>query len=293
MEWSSLDTGAGDNTSPPQSAPANESTSPNTNSQQPTDSSRRYWSNVANALQTVGTDPHVEDVCEECIKRDQSLSDVDVTSPGSWDRAGDAGYEYFSNADLDLEDEYRGADSGESRPQYKVLSLTEHNLELWERINPRDTVFRMRRLSDYVLFQNSLLDAEALASASSMDGAFSISELEAFGAANFNLQRPASVIGIMPTTIDDARSNIQAKSLTSPTSESPSRHHAYSKSQSCETDLFDDNTMLKQLGRPKAEPRRARTVSQSSIMGASVISVMSCRARDAIITPPGVPNWVF
>ena len=312
-ERSSRETGAG-NTNPHQPASTNESTSPKTNSQQLTDSSRRYWSNTANAPQTVRTDQYVDhhDVCEECIKREQSLSDVDVTSPGSWDRASDTDYEHYNKADLDLEDdsEVRGAESGENRPQYKVLSLTEHNLKLWESIvspsafssyeiglisfqNPRDAVFRMRRLSDYVFFQSSLLDPEALARARSTDGASPIGKLEALGAATFGLRRPASVIGIMPTTVrvNDVLSNTQAKPPSSPTSPLP--HLTHSKSQSFETDLFEDNTMLKQLGHPKAEPRRVRTASQSSIMDASMISVMSCRAQDVINTPIGVPQWVL
>ena len=148
----------------------------------------------------------------------------------------------------------------------------------------------MRRLTSYIYSQRSLLDAEALASARSMDGPFPLDSSDVLGAANFNLQRPASIIGVMPAPVNDASVNVQIKPPTSPTPPSP--HRTHSKSQSCETDLFEDNTMLKHFGRPK-EPRRARTASQNSIMGASVVSVIGCRGLDAMIKPTDVAKWVF
>lgn len=89
--------------------------------------------------------PHVpkEEVCLECAMRDQDMADVDVTSPGIWERDSDAYYhdlvrseeEAISN-DIPLP---------EDRPRSTGDMLTETNLKLWltmVRVSPTPTACR-------------------------------------------------------------------------------------------------------------------------------------------------------
>ena len=59
------------------------------------------------------------------------MADVDVTSPGVWDRASDAAYEELKQRELD--DEANGIiTAGDaSRPRTKGGRLTEQNIKLW------------------------------------------------------------------------------------------------------------------------------------------------------------------
>jgi hypothetical protein len=62
--------------------------------------------------------------------RDQDMADVDVTTPGVWERASDAAFEEVKQRELD--DEANGiipAD-GPSRPRVRGGSLTEQNVKL-------------------------------------------------------------------------------------------------------------------------------------------------------------------
>lgn len=62
--------------------------------------------------------------------RDQEMADVDVTSPGVWDRASDAAFEELKRREL--EDEVNGVISNDpSRPRLRGGRLTEQNLRLW------------------------------------------------------------------------------------------------------------------------------------------------------------------
>jgi len=71
-----------------------------------------------------------EDVCIECTMRDQEMADVDVTSPGVWDRASDAAFEELKRRDL--EDEVNGIINNDpNRPRLRGGRLTEQNLRLW------------------------------------------------------------------------------------------------------------------------------------------------------------------
>jgi hypothetical protein len=72
-----------------------------------------------------------EEVCVECAMRDQDMADVDVTSPGVWERDSDATYEDLKRRELD--DEANGvlATEDSTRPRTKGGLLTEHNLKLW------------------------------------------------------------------------------------------------------------------------------------------------------------------
>ena len=59
------------------------------------------------------------------------MADVDVTSPGVWERASDAAYEDLKQRELD--DEANGIVTADdtSRPRVKGGRLTEQNVKLW------------------------------------------------------------------------------------------------------------------------------------------------------------------
>lgn len=74
--------------------------------------------------------PLQEEVCVECAMRDQEMADVDVTSPGAWERASDAAFEDLKQRELD--DEAHGiVNNDPSRPRIRGGRLTEQNLRLW------------------------------------------------------------------------------------------------------------------------------------------------------------------
>jgi hypothetical protein len=74
--------------------------------------------------------PLVEEICLECTMRDQDMADVDVTSPGVWDRQSDAAYEELARREK--EDEMVGVGTFDpNRPRAKGGKLTEQNLKVW------------------------------------------------------------------------------------------------------------------------------------------------------------------
>ena len=72
-----------------------------------------------------------EEVCVECAMRDQDMADVDVTSPGVWERESDMAFEDLKRQEL--EDEANGVLTTDdtTRPRVKGGRLTEQNLKLW------------------------------------------------------------------------------------------------------------------------------------------------------------------
>lgn len=71
-----------------------------------------------------------EEICVECAMRDQDMADVDVTSPGVWERASDVLFEELM--ERELQDEANGVvvvDS--SRPKARGGRLTEQHLKIW------------------------------------------------------------------------------------------------------------------------------------------------------------------
>lgn len=75
--------------------------------------------------------PPQEEVCVECAMRDQDMADVDVTSPGAWERESDAVFEDLKRREL--EDEAKGLVTIDdpTRPRIKGGRLTEQNVKLW------------------------------------------------------------------------------------------------------------------------------------------------------------------
>ena len=85
--------------------------------------------NNMNATYTPAQAPR-EEVCVECAMRDQDMADVDVTSPGVWERESDILYRELLEIE---EEEASGAAPPEnsSRPRARGMPLTEQNLRLW------------------------------------------------------------------------------------------------------------------------------------------------------------------
>lgn len=120
---------------PPDSPPINASSSipmPLSSNPRAVPQSPRYVNSPPNGTQNpVYAKPHIpkEEVCLECAMRDQDMADVDVTSPGAWERDSDVYYndlvrseeEAISN-DLPLP---------EDRPRSTGDLLTETNLKVW------------------------------------------------------------------------------------------------------------------------------------------------------------------
>lgn len=70
-----------------------------------------------------------EEVCVECAMRDQDMADVDVLSPGAWERESDAAFEDLKRRDI--EDEANGIPPANDRPRLKGHHLTEKHVKIW------------------------------------------------------------------------------------------------------------------------------------------------------------------
>ena len=63
--------------------------------------------------------------------RDQDMADVDVTSPGVWDRESDVLYEELCRREMEEETTGQTSSDSHSRPRAKGGLLTEENLRFW------------------------------------------------------------------------------------------------------------------------------------------------------------------
>lgn len=72
-----------------------------------------------------------EEVCVECAMRDQDMADVDVTSPGVWERDSDVQFEELKRREVEEEATGVVNTEGPPRPKSKGGKLTEPNLKLW------------------------------------------------------------------------------------------------------------------------------------------------------------------
>ena len=72
-----------------------------------------------------------EEVCIECMMRDRDMAEVDVTSPGVWERESDVWYEELVRREV--EEARRGtmASANSNKPRSKGDPLTEANLNVW------------------------------------------------------------------------------------------------------------------------------------------------------------------
>ncbi|KZT58876.1 hypothetical protein CALCODRAFT_494339 [Calocera cornea HHB12733] len=129
------------------------------------------------------------EVCLECLMRDREMADVDVTSPGAWARASDVWYEELVRREADERSDERERDRERSRearsdegpasasvsgegnvpgPRERVRArgqtvLTEGNLKVWTKMNPKEPASRWHALQAYVRAQRLLAEAEIAA----------------------------------------------------------------------------------------------------------------------------------
>lgn len=93
-----------------------------------------------------------EEVCIECMMRDRDMADVDVTSPGVWERESDVWYEELVRREL--KEARRGIvpTVNSNKPKSKGDPLTEANLGIW--------LTKVRFLSEAMnlLFRPSYID---------------------------------------------------------------------------------------------------------------------------------------
>lgn len=87
------------------------------------------------------------EICVECAMRDQDMADVDVTSPGVWERESDVYYHELCAREAEEEEERTRTSSGShsegqshvirdrhrdpNRPRARGNRLTEQNIKLW------------------------------------------------------------------------------------------------------------------------------------------------------------------
>ncbi|OSX66396.1 hypothetical protein POSPLADRAFT_1073005 [Postia placenta MAD-698-R-SB12] len=112
-----------------------------------------------------------EEVCVECAMRDQDMADVDVTSPGVWERESDVLYEELVHREQEEEATGIRYPDSASRPPAGGQPLSEENMRLWISMNPKEPSSRQQTLDQYVRSQRTLLEAEALAHARAMQEA--------------------------------------------------------------------------------------------------------------------------
>ncbi|TFK53637.1 hypothetical protein OE88DRAFT_1265896 [Heliocybe sulcata] len=108
-----------------------------------------------------------EEVCIECAMRDQDMADVDVTSPGVWERESDIFY--LELCEKEEQEEAAGVVNPDpTRPNSKGDFLTEHHLKIWISMNPKEPSARQQTVASYVKNQRMLLEAETLARAQAL-----------------------------------------------------------------------------------------------------------------------------
>ncbi|KAJ7703200.1 hypothetical protein B0H17DRAFT_94477 [Mycena rosella] len=220
--------------------------------------------------------PPQEEVCVECAMRDQDMIDVDVTTPGVWERESDAVFEDLLRREL--EDEASGVVVDDpSRPPARGGLLTEQNLKAWLS-NPREPASRQMTLNTYIKSQHTLLEAEALARARAMQEAKQLDNR--MRDTYSQLRRSAYDTGNSSTPADDS-GGVRIKPPRSPSSPNhPGRSH------SREVTLLENGMIVEHVDvrkeekeareRRRKEEKRARKSSRSSVIDVnSIISTQS------------------
>ncbi|RXW21294.1 hypothetical protein EST38_g4552 [Candolleomyces aberdarensis] len=223
--------------------------------------------------------PPQEEVCLECAMRDQDMADVDVTSPGVWERASDVLFEELK--EREREEEAAGiVSSDEKRPRARGGRLTEQNLKLWLSINPREPASRMQTLNTYVRSQRAMLEAEAVAHAKAMKEAAQLDNR--MRDTYSQLRRSAYDLGTSSSPADDA-GGVRIKPPQTPTTPV---HHSHTRSHSREVTLLENGMIVEHVDvrreereareRRRKEEKRARKSSRSSVFDVtSIISAQS------------------
>ncbi|KAJ7072327.1 hypothetical protein C8F01DRAFT_972448 [Mycena amicta] len=214
--------------------------------------------------------PPQEEVCVECAMRDQDMIEVDVTSPGVWDRESDVMFEELLRREAD--DETNGIPFDESRPRAHGGLLTEQNLRVWLSVNPREPASRQQTLTTYIKSQRTLLEADALARARAMQEA---KQLDSRMRDTYSqLRRSVYDTGNPALPLEDAV-GLRIKSPQSPSSPNHPRSH------SREVTLLENGMIVEHIDvrreekeardRRRKEEKRARKSSRSSAIDVSSI----------------------
>ncbi|KAF9474233.1 hypothetical protein BDN70DRAFT_885073 [Pholiota conissans] len=231
-----------------------------------------------------------EEVCVECAMRDQDMADVDVTTPGVWDRASDVLFEELKQRELEEEANGVVVDIP-SRPRAKGGRLTEQNLKLWLSINPREPASRQQTLNSYIKSQRTLLEAEALAHARAMQEAKQLDNR--MRDAYSQLRRSAYDNGNSFSPSDDM-GGVRIKPPQSPNT--PTYNHTHARSNSREVTLLENGMIVEHVDvrkeekeareRKKREEKRARKSSRGSMMDVtSIISAQSGPMGESSLKP--------
>ncbi|KAG6900549.1 hypothetical protein C0993_009126 [Termitomyces sp. T159_Od127] len=226
-----------------------------------------------------------EEVCIECAMRDEDMADVDVTSPGVWERESDAAYEELKRREE--EDAANGLVTIDdpNRPRARGGRLTEQNLKLWLSVNPREPTSRQQTLRAYIKSQKTLLEAEALARARAIQEA---KQLESKMRDTYSqLRRSAYDLGNAATPTDEM-GGLRIRPPISPTTPI---HDVHARSHSREITLLENGMIVEHVNvrkeereareRKRKEERRARKSSRGSTMDVtSIISANSMAHTD-------------
>ncbi|KAF5386048.1 hypothetical protein D9615_002541 [Tricholomella constricta] len=233
--------------------------------------------------------PPQEEVCVECAMRDEDMADVDVTSPGVWERESDAEFEELKQREE--EDNAKGLVTIDDpkRPRVKGGRLTEPNIKLWLSVNPREPASRQQTLRTYIKSQKMLLEAEALAHARAMQEA---KQLDSRMRDTYSqLRRSAYDLGNTASPADDT-GGVRIKPPLSPSTPA----HAHARSHSREITLLENGMIVEHVDvrkeereareRKRKEERRARKSSRGSTM--DVTSIISANSLGAPQTDGGL-----
>ncbi|KIY44503.1 hypothetical protein FISHEDRAFT_77425 [Fistulina hepatica ATCC 64428] len=229
--------------------------------------------------------PPQEEVCIECTMRDQDMADVDVTSPGVWDRESDVLYEDLKRREQ--EEAATGSPPDDlNRPKSYGDKLSEKNLRLWLDMNPKEPTQRGRTMSKYVKAQRALLEAEALAHAQAMQEA---RQLDSKMRDRYSQLR-RSAYDLKDSHITDEAGGVRIRpprSLSSP---------SHMKSHSRDVTLLENGMIVEHVDvkreereareRRKREEKRARKLSRGSVM--DVTSIASTQSYGGPLTEYGL-----
>ncbi|KAI1794196.1 hypothetical protein LXA43DRAFT_884172 [Ganoderma leucocontextum] len=239
---------------------------------------------TAPAMQPSFSPPQVpkEEVCVECAMRDQDMADVDVTSPGMWERESDVFYEELCRQEAEEEASGVSSSNNPSRPQAKGGKLTEENLRFWMSINPKEPSSRQQTLDQYVKSQRSLIEVDALSRARALRESRLLDEKmrDTFS----QLRRSAYELGSSTSPVDDYN-GLRIKTPRVPSS-------AQAQVHSREVTLLENGMIVEHVDlrkeereerdrkrrsekREKRELSRVRKSSRSSRSAADVASVYS------------------
>ncbi|EIN12008.1 hypothetical protein PUNSTDRAFT_50784 [Punctularia strigosozonata HHB-11173 SS5] len=251
--------------------------------QQPTYVTPAASPNPINPVYSPSPLPIQEEVCVECAMRDQDMADVDVTSPGVWERESDVHFHELLRQEE--EEEAAGIVSDDpERPKARGDPLITPNLKAWLAMNPKEPTSRQQTLNQYVKSQRALLEAEALAHARAMQESRQIDNK--MRDAYSQLRRSAYDIGSSAAPADDI-GGVRIKAPRS-TSMPSVAQHAYSNSR--EVTLLENGMIVEHVDvrkeekeereRRRKEERREKSRARKSSRGsgADVLSVYSAHS---------------